>query len=153
MSGAVIEWVDLQGGRFEMGNPRGDGYPQDGEMPVHEVSLTPFTIGATTVTNSQFASFVEETDYTTEAEEFGWSFVFAMFLPEDFEPTRVLKATLPIAATTRWSRSAGTTQPLSAAGPKRGCRPKPSGNTRRVAALREWHSRGETLLNRMASTS
>jgi formylglycine-generating enzyme required for sulfatase activity len=91
MSGAAIEWVDLHGGRFKMGNPRGDGYPQDGEMPVHEVSLTPFAIAATTVTNSQFASFVEETDYTTEAEEFGWSFVFAMFLPEDFEPTRAVQ--------------------------------------------------------------
>jgi sulfatase modifying factor 1 len=91
MSGAVIEWVELQGGRFKMGNPRGDGYPQDGEMPVHEVSLTPFAIATTTVTNSQFASFVEETDYTTEAEEFGWSFVFAMFLPEDFEPTRAVQ--------------------------------------------------------------
>ena len=81
MSGAAIEWVDLHGGRFKMGNPRGDGYPQDGEMPVHEVSLTPFAIAATTVTNSQFASFVEETDYTTEAEEFGWSLAFAVGIP------------------------------------------------------------------------
>ncbi len=91
MSGAAIEWVDLQGGRFKMGNPRGDGYQQDGETPVHEVSLTPFAISATTVTNSQFARFVAETDYTTEAEEFGWSFVFAMFLPDDFEPTRAVQ--------------------------------------------------------------
>ncbi len=75
-----------------MGNPRGDGYPQDGEMPVHEVSLSPFAIAATTVTNDQFARFVEETDYTTEAEEFGWSFVFSIFLPEDFEPTRAVQS-------------------------------------------------------------
>ena len=92
MSDAAIEWVELDGGSFQMGNPRGDGYPQDGEMPVHEVSLTPFAIAATTVTNRQFARFVEETNYTTEAEEFGWSFVFAMFLPEDFEPTRAVQS-------------------------------------------------------------
>ena len=88
MNPAAIDWVELEGGSFKMGNPRGDGYPQDGEGPVHEVTLTSFAIAPTTVTNDQFAKFVDETDYTTEAEEFGWSFVFTMFLPEDFEPTR-----------------------------------------------------------------
>lgn len=80
--------VELPGGAFPMGNPRGDGYPQDGEEPVHEVELSPFAIGRAPVTNEQFAAFVEETGYTTEAERIGWSFVFTMFLPEDFEPTR-----------------------------------------------------------------
>lgn len=32
------------------------------------------------VTNEQFAEFVEETGYTTDAERFGWSFVFEDFL-------------------------------------------------------------------------
>lgn len=91
MTAATIDWAELAGGSFAMGNPRGDGYPQDGETPVHEVSLNPFAIAATAVTNNQFAQFVAETNYTTEAEEFGWSFVFAMFLPEDFEPTRAVQ--------------------------------------------------------------
>ena len=91
MSSAAFEWLELDGGSFQMGNPRGDGYPQDGETPPHQVSLSPFAVAATTVTNDQFAQFVAETDYTTEAEEFGWSFVFTMFLPEDFEPTRAVQ--------------------------------------------------------------
>ena len=91
MSDKNITWVELEGGSFQMGNPRGDGYPQDGEEPVHSVTLTPFAIAATTVTNDQFGDFVAETGYTTEAEEFGWSFVFTMFLPEDFEPTRAVQ--------------------------------------------------------------
>ena len=80
--------VELPGGAFRMGNPRGDGYSQDGEEPVHEVHLRPFAIGRAPVTNEQFAAFVEETGYATEAERIGWSFVFTMFLPENFEPTR-----------------------------------------------------------------
>jgi formylglycine-generating enzyme required for sulfatase activity len=40
-----------------------------------------FAVGVTAVTNAQFAEFVEATGHTTEAEDFGWSFVFAGFLP------------------------------------------------------------------------
>ncbi len=36
----------------------------------------------TEVTNAQFAKFIEETKYTTEAETFGWSFVFVHLIPE-----------------------------------------------------------------------
>ena len=83
--------VELDGGSFLMGNPRGDGYPQDGEEPVHEVALSPFAIGRAPVTNAEFSDFVAETGYLTEAEKTGWSFVFTMFLPEDFEPTRAIE--------------------------------------------------------------
>ena len=82
--------IDLPGGRFAMGNPRGDGYPEDGEEPVHEVRLSPFAIGMAPVTNEEFGVFVEATGYETEAERFGWSFVFAGFLPDEFEPTRAV---------------------------------------------------------------
>ena len=83
--------VELQGGTFLMGNPRDDGYPQDGERPVHEVELSPFAIGAGPVTNAEFTEFVSRTGYVTGAERTGWSFVFAMFLPEDFPPTRAIE--------------------------------------------------------------
>lgn len=82
--------IDLPGGRFAMGNPRGDGYPEDGEEPVHEVRLSPFAIGIAPVTNEEFGAFVDATGYETEAERFGWSFVFAGFLPDEFEPTRAV---------------------------------------------------------------
>jgi formylglycine-generating enzyme len=75
--------VHIPGGTFPMGNPRDDGYPADGEGPVHAVTLDPFWMDATAVTNARFATFVDATGYRTEAESFGWSFVFHAFLPED----------------------------------------------------------------------
>ncbi len=66
----------IPGGRFLMGNDRDYGFPADGEGPVHEVELAPFWIDACVVTNEQFNVFVNATRYRTEAERFGWSFVF-----------------------------------------------------------------------------
>jgi formylglycine-generating enzyme required for sulfatase activity len=78
----------LDGGTFLMGNPRDDAYPADGEGPVHEVELGPFRIGRDAVTNDEFAVFVTATGFITEAERFGWSFVFGGLLPDDFPDTR-----------------------------------------------------------------
>lgn len=72
--------IYLEGGEFLMGNDGRVGFASDGEGPVHKVKLDPFYIDATTVTNAQFAEFVKATGYKTEAEKFGWSFVFRMFL-------------------------------------------------------------------------
>ncbi|MCU0792928.1 MAG: formylglycine-generating enzyme family protein [Opitutaceae bacterium] len=66
----------LPGGEFLMGNDGEYGFADDGEGPVHAVSLRPFYIDETTVTNERFAEFVNATGYRTEAERFGWSFVF-----------------------------------------------------------------------------
>ncbi|MBN9077267.1 MAG: sulfatase modifying factor 1 (C-alpha-formyglycine- generating enzyme 1) [Rhizobiales bacterium 65-79] len=79
----LIEQVALPGGRFLMGDTMGDGYPGDGERPVHPVSVSPFTIDATSVTNDDFARFVEATGYRTEAEIFGYSAVFHLALQAD----------------------------------------------------------------------
>ena len=84
------EFVALPGGTFTMGTDQRYGYPADGEGPAHEVALGPFSIARCAVTNAQFAAFVAATGHRTEAELFGWSFVFAMFLPEDFPPTRAV---------------------------------------------------------------
>ena len=65
-----------------------DGYARTARGRLHEVTLSPFSIARYAVTNAQFAAFVEATGYRTEAEEFGWSFVFAGFLPDDFPATR-----------------------------------------------------------------
>ncbi|AJE85132.1 sulfatase-modifying factor 1 [Streptomyces albus] len=72
--------LPLPGGRFLMGTDDPDGFPADGEGPVREAEVTGFRIAPTTVTNAQFATFVKETGYTTEAETFGFSFVFHSFL-------------------------------------------------------------------------
>src|SRR5256885_8339526 len=84
--------IELPGGTFEMGTADLWTYPDDGEGPVHEVTLRPFKIDATAVTNAAFARFVDATGYQTDAERFGWAFVFGGLLPDDFEETRGVAA-------------------------------------------------------------
>jgi formylglycine-generating enzyme required for sulfatase activity len=74
-------FVRLPGGVFEMGTDDADGFPSDGEGPVRGVGLAPLRIAVHAVTNAGFAEFVDATGYVTEAERFGWSYVFAGFLP------------------------------------------------------------------------
>ena len=73
--------VLLPEGRFLMGTDSGEGFPADGEGPAHEVRVAPFRIDRCAVTNAEFRTFVEATGYETEAEGFGWSFVFGGFVP------------------------------------------------------------------------
>ena len=75
--------VDLAGGSFLMGTDYVRGFPADGEGPVRSVSLSPFSIDVFPVTNADFAAFVSATSYRTEAEIFGWSFVFWAHIPEE----------------------------------------------------------------------
>jgi formylglycine-generating enzyme required for sulfatase activity len=58
------------------------------EWPVREVVLAPYRIARTAVSNAEFADFVAATGHRTDAEGYGWSFVFGGFLPDDFPPTR-----------------------------------------------------------------
>jgi sulfatase modifying factor 1 len=80
--------VSVPGGTFAMGDAFGEGYPDDGETPVHEVRLPDYRMDATAVTNAQFATFVKDTGHVTGAEEFGISAVF--HLAFDGEPSDVL---------------------------------------------------------------
>ena len=66
-----------------MGTETDLGFPADGEGPVREVLLDPFYLDTTPVTVESFGEFVKAAGYTTEAERFGWSFVFHKQLPED----------------------------------------------------------------------
>lgn len=68
--------VGLPGGTFLMGDAFGEGYQADGEGPVHEVYVSAFRIDKTCVTAAQFAVFVKDTGYRTDAERFGNSAVF-----------------------------------------------------------------------------
>jgi formylglycine-generating enzyme required for sulfatase activity len=73
--------VLLDAGSFLMGSEDREVNPGDGEGPVRKVTVSPFWISRHTVTNGEFAEFVRLTGYRTGAERFGWSFVFASFLP------------------------------------------------------------------------
>jgi formylglycine-generating enzyme len=85
--------VLIPGGASWMGSEDAFAYPDDGEGPLREVETSPFWIDGHAVTNARFGEFVEETGYVTEAERFGWSFVFAGFLPDSFPPTQAVAQT------------------------------------------------------------
>jgi len=82
---AVPAWhrdsVSLPGGRFLMGTEDTDGFPEDAEGPIRPMTVRPFALDLHTVTNARFAEFVLATSHVTEAELFGWSYVYAGFLP------------------------------------------------------------------------
>ncbi len=83
--------VSLPEGVFVIGSENEWAYPDDGETP-REVELSAFMIDSCAVSNAEFGEFVAATGYVTEAERFGWSFVFGGLLPEDFPPTRAVAA-------------------------------------------------------------
>ncbi|CAH0119245.1 MULTISPECIES: formylglycine-generating enzyme family protein [unclassified Paenibacillus] len=74
--------IYLDGGEFWMGTDDREGFPQDGEGPIRKITLKPFYIDPCAVSNERFEQFVNETGYVTEAERFGWSYVFHLFLDE-----------------------------------------------------------------------
>ena len=78
------EYVRLPAGTFMMGSDTSTpGTLQDGEGPARRVTLQVFEIQKYEVSNSEFAEFVRETGYVTEAETFGDSFVLDMLLSRD----------------------------------------------------------------------
>lgn len=80
----VADMIALEGGPFLMGTTD-LRFPGDGEGPVREVTLDPFSISKYAVTNRQFDFFVTDSGYVTEAETFGWSFVFHDFVSEEIK--------------------------------------------------------------------
>ena len=62
----------IQPGTFLMGSPKDVGPSGDNEQPEHEVEITkPFYLGVYPVTKGQFAAFIKESGYRTEAEKSG----------------------------------------------------------------------------------
>lgn len=82
--GSTDGMVRLEGGTFLMGTDSDERWEADGEGPVREVTVAPFYIDATTVTNEQFARFIKETGYETDADKFGWSFVHQVHLKKGY---------------------------------------------------------------------
>jgi formylglycine-generating enzyme required for sulfatase activity len=64
-----------------MGTDRPEAWASDGEGPVREVTVSPFYVDVCAVTNARWERFVADTGYESEAERFGWSYVFHKFLP------------------------------------------------------------------------
>jgi formylglycine-generating enzyme required for sulfatase activity len=75
--------VPMAGGSFLMGTDYKDAFSADGEGPVREVTVSPFLMDRYPVTNDLFRQFVDATGYKTEAEAFGWSFVFWAHIPPE----------------------------------------------------------------------
>src|SRR3954452_21865355 len=95
--------VLLGGATFRMGSDDAYAYPDDGEGPPHDVELDAFRIDACAVSNADFAAFVDATGHVTDAQRFGWSFVFAGLLPDDHPDTR------GVAAAPWWRQVLGAT--------------------------------------------
>ncbi len=75
-AGSISGMVRLDGGPFWMGSESADVFLADGEGPVRQVTVDPFYMDDRPVSNEQFREFVRAAAYRTEAEQFGWSFVF-----------------------------------------------------------------------------
>jgi sulfatase modifying factor 1 len=102
-AGSDASMRPIPGGEFLMGADDPDGWLADGEGPVRAVTLQPFLIDACCVTNEEFNAFVNATGYRTEAEGFGWSFVFELFLT----PKQLAQVTQRVAGSEWWCRIDG----------------------------------------------
>lgn len=89
--------VYIPEGTFRIGTDEKEGFSDDGETPSHEIELNAFYMDKSTVTNFEFSKFVHETGYKTDAEEFGWSFVFYKLLSEN-----IIKNVKHVVTSTPW---------------------------------------------------
>ncbi len=108
-----MEW--LEGAAFAMGSE--DFYPDEG--PIRQVEVDGFWISHFTVTNAQFASFVEATGYVTEAERRPDPALFPGAAPEDLVPGALVFDLTPHPVDLRdysnwwsWTPGANWRQPL-----------------------------------------
>ncbi len=94
--------VKVSGGIAFLGTNRPQ-IPDDGESPFCKKRLRPFRIGQTAVTNQEFREFVDETGYVTDAERYGWSFVFWS------DVSKLVPATRGVQGAGWWRRVDGAT--------------------------------------------
>jgi formylglycine-generating enzyme required for sulfatase activity len=64
--------IFINGGSFFMGSDDGDA----DEKPIHEASVSDFYISKYEVTVEEFSKFIEETNYQTDAEKLGGSYLW-----------------------------------------------------------------------------
>lgn len=85
--GSTAGMVRIPAGIFRMGTDE-PTFLADGEHPLRRIRLKSFWIDRHAVSNARFARFVDATGYRTEAEAYGWSFVFHAFVASDSGATR-----------------------------------------------------------------
>ena len=77
VNGVTFEMVAVKGGTFTMGCTSEQGGDCDNdEKPTHSVTLSDYCIGKFEVTVGLFRTFVNETNYRTDADKEGWSWVW-----------------------------------------------------------------------------
>ena len=145
--------IEISAGAYRMGSEDSDVFSEDGEGPVRVVELPAFMIDAFAVSNEVFGKFVASTGYRTDAERYGWSFVFVAFVTPQAEvlngrvhsapwwlPVRGLTGVAPgdrARTSTRLPTipsymCLGTTRFHSRGGVANGFPPRPSGKWQRV---------------------
>src|ERR1039458_8959910 len=66
-----LKLVQIPAGKFQMGSPETEKFHQQDEVE-HEVTISkPFYMGITHITVDQFAAFVKDSGYATDAEKDG----------------------------------------------------------------------------------
>ena len=78
-SGPLVdnEMVMISGRQISLGSAKPDAYLADGESPIRPVRVSSFWLDRFAVSNHAFEEFVKRADYLTDAERYGWSYVFA----------------------------------------------------------------------------
>ncbi|MNO50730.1 Serine/threonine-protein kinase pkn1 [compost metagenome] len=75
-----VDMVQIPAGEFVLGSDDEESSVEDGETVRRRVKLDTYYMDKYAVTNEQFTHFVEDTGYETDAEKYGWSFVFHLFV-------------------------------------------------------------------------
>ena len=102
----------VPGGTFVLGSTPGKRFVFDNEMSAHEVEVQPFAISRTSVTNAEYAAFVDDGGYdrqtlwcddgwrwreSTDAKHpVYWRFTDGKWWRRDFDETVRLEAHLPV---------------------------------------------------------
>lgn len=81
---------EIPGGDAFLGTNSIVGYEVDFETPQRQMTINSYLMDPYTVTNEKFKKFIDDTNYETDAEYYGWSFVFHLFLT-DKEKQKVLQ--------------------------------------------------------------
>ncbi|GFO23194.1 sulfatase-modifying factor 1 [Plakobranchus ocellatus] len=91
------QMVFIPGGTFSMGTDE-PVFAADGEMPSRKVTVDSFYLDKYEVSNAEFQRFVDSSNYKTEAEKFGNSFVMENHISEETKA----KITQMVAAAPWW---------------------------------------------------
>src|SRR5580692_10494242 len=132
-AGSLDNMVLLEGARFHMGSEASEAFPHRWRRSRPPGGARRFYISKFAVTNERFAAFARKTGYRTEAERFGWPFVFRNHIVGQAAP--LLGHVMP--GTPWWVRVDGAARPAALPwGDTSGPAPRPSYGVVFVRTLR-----------------